>query len=446
MTGKRKLSVDGELWSRWLALERKHPRKVVLIDAATNAGLTVAQITYAATAFAPFLTSCRPGHRVAFRLPNGPDWLALFLALQKAGLAAIPLDGALPREGAIETACRLGARAIYLEGALHHLVPSRPRRDRAACIKVTSGSGSLPKAIACRAAHLLADGTNIIRTMGLRAGDRNLAVIPLGHSYGLGNLLMPLLLQGTALVTAAEYVPRQLLEWMNRHRITVFPGVPALFRVLASLPRESGRAKTLRTAISAGAVLPPVVAQAFHARFGVKVHNFYGSSETGGICYDRTGAVSLTGASVGRPLAGVTVAVKSGRITIAGAAVATRTGRWIAGDLGEWNARGELVLLGRRAQDANIGGKKVHPLEVERLLRSLPGVTDAAVWLVQEQDRDFLAAAVETASPRDEIERALAARLPTWKLPRTLLVAHELLRTARGKLDLMALKNSQRST
>ena len=50
--------------------------------------------------------------------------------------------------------------------------------------------------------------------------------------------------------------------------------------------------------ISAGAVLPPAVAQAFFERFGVKIHNFYGSSETGGICYDRTGSASLSGRSV----------------------------------------------------------------------------------------------------------------------------------------------------
>jgi acyl-coenzyme A synthetase/AMP-(fatty) acid ligase len=246
------------------------------------------------------------------------------------------------------------------------------------------------------------------------------------------------------MVCAADYLPRQLVEWIERYRVTVFPAVPALFRVLAALPPGRGNCPSLRTVISAGAVLTPAVAQAFFARYGIKIHNFYGSSETGGICYDRTGGASLKGRSVGKPLAGVSVTVKAGRVTVESLAVAARGGRWRLADFGEWNGRGELVLLGRAGQGANIGGKKVHPLEVERVLRALPGVTDAAVWLRQSEGRDLLAAGVETKHSRAELERALAVRLPAWKLPKAWFIARELPRTARGKLDLAALRREGR--
>jgi len=242
------------------------------------------------------------------------------------------------------------------------------------------------------------------------------------------------------MVCVADYVPRQLAEWIGRYGVTVFPAVPALLRVLAALPAGGGNCPSLRTVISAGAVLAPAVAQDFFARYGVKIHNFYGSSETGGICYDRTGGASLAGRSVGKPLAGVSVTVKAGRVTVASPAVAARGGRWRLGDFGGWNGRGELALVGRAGQGANIGGKKVHPLEVERVLRALPGVTDATVWLGQSQGRDLLAAGVETTRSRAELERALALRLPAWKLPKAWIIARELPRTARGKLDLAALK------
>ena len=276
-------------------------------------------------------------------------------------------------------------------------------------------------------------------------GDINLGVIPFGHSYGLGNLVMPLILQGTAIIAARDYVPRQLIEWAGRYRATVFPAVPALLRVLASLPAGQGNLDSLRTVISAGAMLTPAVAQAFFKRYGIKVHNFYGSSETGGICYDRSGQASLMGASVGKPFSGVSVTVKSGRITVESEAVATRSGRWRLGDLGEWNPRGGLVLLGRVGQGANIGGKKVHPLEVERLIRALPGVADAVVWMEHTQGRDFLVAGAETAKREVEIKRALATQLPAWKLPKTLFVLREFPRTSRGKLDLAALKREKSS-
>jgi len=318
------------------------------------------------------------------------------------------------------------------------LDPAAPR-TRGACVKITSGSSQGPKAIACRAAHLLADGRNVVATMGIRAGDRNLAAIPLGHSYGLGNLVLPLILQGTAVVCAAEYLPRQLVDWIARHRVTVFPGVPALFRVLAALPPGLALAG-LRTAISAGAMLSPETAQAFHVRFGIKIHNFYGSSETGGITYDRTGVASLSGRSVGKPLRGVKVMVRASRITVASAAVATPSGKWRLPDRGEWNGSGELVLLGRTGQGANIGGKKVHPLEIEGALRAMAGVSDAHVWIEHRQGRDTLAAAAETKLTRAKIEHALAAKLPAWKMPKQLKLMLEFPRTPRGKVDVARLR------
>jgi acyl-CoA synthetase (AMP-forming)/AMP-acid ligase II len=451
----RKARPEGQLWQHWANLNARQPKRTAVTSAATGKTLTVSALTESALAFSDALLQHEPGTRIAFRLPNGAEWFALFLALQRAGLAAMPLDGGLPVEGCVEMARLLGASALYVEGAFQSLgkKTAPPKRDHACCIKITSGTGALPKTIPCRAEHLLADGRNIIATMGLRPRDINLAAIPLGHSYGLGNLVLPLIMQGTAVVCASEYLPRQLLEWIARHRVTVFPAVPALFRVLAAIPEvaaavpsggSSPKAATdfdsLRTVISAGAVLNPAVAQAFFARFGRKIHNFYGSSETGGICYDRTGTASLTGRSVGQPLAGVKVTVKAGAITIASPAVATRGGRWRVPDSGEWNARGELVLLGRAPMQANIGGKKVHPLEVERVLRALPGVTDVLVWLEQNGPRDLLAAGVETAQPRAQIEQALASRLPAWKCPKTWIVVREFPRTGRGKLDLAALK------
>jgi acyl-CoA synthetase (AMP-forming)/AMP-acid ligase II len=434
--------MESELWTTWQKTARGCGRRVVIVDAGPGREWTAGELTARALSLQESFADLRAGQRVAFQMPNGAEWLAFFLALQAAGLAAMPLDGGLPLEGCLELSWRLRARALFAHGRLHALDSTAPA-TRAACIKITSGSSDAPKAIACRASHLLADGRNIIATMGVRPGDRNLAAIPLGHSYGLGNLVLPLILQGTGAVCAAEYLPRQLVDWIARHRVTVFPGVPALFRVLAALP-PGATLPLLRTAISAGAMLSTEIAQAFRARFGLKIHNFYGSSETGGISYDRSGAASLAGRSVGRPLRGVTVTVRASRITVSGPAVAARGGRWRLPDCGGWNPGGELVLLGRVGRGANIGGKKVHPLEIERALRSIPGVGDAHVWLEHHGGRDTLAAAVETRHSRHKIEHALAEKLPAWKMPKRFILAAELPRTARGKLDVARLKTPVR--
>ena len=384
------------LWNRW---QRIDASKIVLIEAKTGKAWTASELSEQASQFAEHLANHGEGERVAFRLPNGPEWMALFLALQRAGLTAVPLDNSLPSEGSVELARKIGARALYMDGALHRFSKGIRKSRNICCVKITSGSNGVPNAVECRAEHLVADGEHIIKTMKIRPGDRNLAVIPLGHSYGLGNLVMPLILQGTSMVCAEEYVPRQLAEWIERHQVTVLPAVPALFRVLAALPAGLKLAR-LRTAISAGAVLRPEVAQAFLKRHGLKIHNFYGASETGGICYDRTGTASLTGRSVGKPLVGVSVSLRQGRICVRSDAVAKSASRWKLADFGKWTKSGELVLLGRTGRSANIGGKKVHPLEVEGVLRLLPKVTDTVVWTEQEKGRDILAAAcrVDTVS------------------------------------------------
>ncbi len=436
---------EGLLWSHWIKRRERWRDKIVVIDAGTDKSWAAHQLTEAALVFSDRLARFKSGERIAFRLPNGAEWFALFLALQRAGLVAMPLDGGTPLAGCLEMARRLGARALYLDGEFQILKKASSaskQRNKCCCVKITSGTGAVPKAIECLAEHLLADGKNVTKTMGIRPRDRNLAVIPLGHSYGLGNLVMPLILQGTAVVCANDYVPRQLLKWIGRYAVTVFPAVPALLRVLAGLPRGREKLASLRIVISAGAVLTPAIAQAFFDRYGVKIHNFYGSSETGGISYDRTGSASRTGRSVGKPLFGVNVSIQEGLVTVAGAAVAIPGGRWRLNDFGAWNKRKELILLGRAGQQANIGGKKVHPLEVERVLRELEGVTDAFVWLERREGRDVLLAAVETARSRSEIEGEAAARLPAWKVPRAYIVATELPRNRRGKLCLNGSKDA----
>jgi acyl-CoA synthetase (AMP-forming)/AMP-acid ligase II len=344
----------------------------------------------------------------------------------------------MPTQGCQELARRLGARTLYLDGAFS-LLEDGCRSAGGCCVKVTSGSDGLAKGIACRAEHLIADGGQVAATMGLRPGDRNFAAIPFGHSYGLGNLVLPLILQGTGVVAAKEYVPRQLLGWLEKYHVTVLPLVPALARILAEMPGTDPLAG-VRKIISAGAVLSPAVAQAFYRRYGRKIHNFYGSSETGGICYDRTGAASLSGRSVGHPLTGVEVKVSKGRVTVRSAAVAAPGRRWVLPDVGEWNARGELVLLGRRGSTANIGGKKVHPREIEQVVREIDGVSDVFVWLRREGGRDVLCSAVETSLSLASLEEQLAGRLPVWKIPKRILAERELARTARGKLDTTKLR------
>jgi len=431
--------MSNQLWQEWQKTARVCGDKTVWIEAETNASWSARDLSRWSEKFLDELILLHAGERVGFTF-SGISGMALFLALQRAGLVAVPLDAGLPQEGLLDLVKRLQIRALYWNGVFRFF-DGRCDKDRThSFLKITSGSSQGdPKIIKCRAEHLMVDGQQIIRGMGLRRTDRHLAVIPLGHSYGLGSLVMPLIIQGATLVVASQFVLRQLTGWIDQFQTSVFPGVPALFRSLAALPGKDPL-PSLRLAVSAGAPLQAEVARAFFDRYSVKLHNFYGSSETGGISYDRTGSASLSGRSVGKPLAGVAVTIQQGQIVVKSPAVATRNGAWKLPDSGEWNARRELVILGRVGQSANVGGKKVNPVEVERVLRSNASVTDVGVWVLQKNGRDYLAAAVETNLSQDQIERYLSSHLPIWKMPRRFFIAHELPRSARGKLDATRLR------
>jgi acyl-CoA synthetase (AMP-forming)/AMP-acid ligase II len=404
------------LWKLWLATAARGAKRIAVIDADTGCDWRFRDLTGLAERIASPLDE----RIVPICQPNSAVWLAAFLGIQKIRAAVLPLDPALAEEAQRKTIRRVFARST----------------GNVCCIKLTSGTTGELKTVLCSASNLIADGEQIIRTMGIRPADRNLAVIPLGHSYGLGNLVMPLLLQGTSVVCAQTFIPREILDLIEKYNVTVFPTVPAVLQALARLNGVT-KPKSLRLVISAGAPLSAEVAQLFHRRYGIKIHNFYGSSETGGICYDRTGHATLTGRSVGKPVHRVAVRLRrDGRVF-----VSSRAGTATLPDLGEWNRYGELRLLGRVGELANIGGRKVSPAEVERSLRALRGVSDAWVAVVKDKrGDDCLAAAVETDRRRVEIETELLRALPPWKLPKTWLIDPALPRTDRGKLHTAELR------
>jgi acyl-coenzyme A synthetase/AMP-(fatty) acid ligase len=270
--------------------------------------------------------------------------------------------------------------------------------------------------------------------MGIRAGDLNLAAIPLGYSYGLGNLVVPLLAQGTALVCASSALPQSLAADVARFKPTVFPTVPPVLRALASSDVPARALSSLRLVISAGSALAPEVARCFAAKFNRRVRGFYGTSETGGIAFDRTGAATLAGRSVGLPLRGVTIRTsRPGRIAVTSAAV-LGPGRFSPPDRAKLGRNGELILLGRTDRVVKIAGRRVDLAEIERALRATPGIREAFAHAL-EGPKTLLAAAVETELAATEVRRLLKDRLAPWKVPGRLVALEKFPVTERGKVD-----------
>lgn len=439
------------LLSAWENTVRAAPDACAFIEAETGARHTRAEFDRHANAWCEAHGAALRGRTVVLAERNGVAWWRGFLGLLKAGAVIAPLDPGEPPAAQFATATTIRAAAWWRDGGLQPVsANARPARDGRRLIKLTSGSTGVPRALAFTDAQMLADGRQVCAGMDLRPDDVNFGLIPFGHSYGLGNLVVPLLAQGTAIVGGAAALPQAIGEAIARERPTVFPAVPALLRALADAELAPEKLASLRTIISAGALLEPAVAEAFFRKFQRAIHSFYGSSETGGITYDRTGEAARTGRSVGRPLPGVELIFGRGRrFSVASAAVMTighrrrHDGRDVGvhspADLGALTADGELVLLGRAGRFVKIAGRRLNLAEVERALKGVPGVRDA--YVVPHRERaDALAAAVATELSGEALRTALRERLAAWKIPKKLVTLAAFPVTVRGKTDTAKLR------
>jgi long-chain acyl-CoA synthetase len=383
-------------------------------------------------------------------LGNDPTWPAFFLACLDQELVLAPIEPAM-QDAHVDRVLQITeAQGLILTDQIKPFdrAPVEWNGLRPDLLKITSGTTGAPRAVRTRQIHLLADCRNICRTMGIGKRDLNFGVIPFSHSYGFSNLITPLLYQGTALVCSTDRIPRAIWRHLNDSKATIFPGTPAIFQALASL-EDTTDLGAVRVCISAGAPMVPEIARLFHERFGRKIHSFYGSSECGGIAYDRTENPDKPSGFVGTALDGVEIEkIGSDRIAVNGENVAdayfpepddlTLSGdRFLPGDLVEWSDD-EIRLIGRVSDFVNVAGRKIHPLVVEEHLRKYPGVVDAIVFGIPSATRneDLVAyVAGPEGLSRPKLEAHCRDGLSDWQVPREIQLMKTLPVNSRGKIN-----------
>jgi acyl-CoA synthetase (AMP-forming)/AMP-acid ligase II len=465
-----------DLLARFADLRRDDPQRVMIHLPGLGVALTAGDLWDAHLRYADCMarSGLGAGQLVVSAAGNAPAGVAFLLACRALDVAIMPLDAGTTPPEIRALADRFGAAALLIPDAIRAAAPGlegqagvdldaglrlcpatadAPRQYAgAALLKLTSGSTGPAKAALTNEAQIAADGAQIIAAMQIRPCDTQIAAIPLSHSYGLGCLMMPLLMQGTALVLRESFVPHQLPTDARRFGAHVFPGVPFMFEYFLANPPDDGWPPCLRRLISAGAPLLPSTVRAFHERFGVKIHSFYGATETGGIAFDDSEDVD-DGGAIGRPLPGVEVTLRLDgemeRIHVRSAAVATgysdaagdgfTDGGFLTGDYGTWDADGRLTLRGRVSPFVNVAGRKVHPDEVERVLRDMPGVKQVRVLAAPDAKRGQQIVACIVANGTGvttlTVRQFCAARLAPHKIPRSVVFLDTIPLTVRGKTD-----------
>jgi long-chain acyl-CoA synthetase len=331
--------------------------------------------------------------------------------------------------------------------------PSQSRPDVSALpahiahLKITSATSGAPKLVAMTAEQLAADAENIVATMGLRRDWPNLAFISLAHSYGFSNVITPLLLHGIPLVLGGPPLPEIVRRAQHDFSAVTLAAVPALWRIWHEADVITSN---VRLAISAGAPLPIALEHNVFAKRGLKIHNFYGASECGGIAYDATETPRTDTACVGMPMRNVSLSVNDARcLEVRGRNVAEtywppngdalRAGVYRTSDLAE--IRDGLVFLSGRAGDViNVAARKIAPETIETLLATHPDVRECLVFGVPDataQRGDSIIACIvaRNGTSAEALRQFLLERSEAWQVPREFWFVPSLATNQRGKLS-----------
>ena len=416
------------------------------------------------------------GTIVGLAAPNGPGFVAGFLALRQVGAVVLLFDWRTPRSERTRSACAIGAGAIlevedqWPDGPDDFTLREVERdaeRDRiefpaeAATIRLTSGSTGNPQGIVHTSEALLSDDHNLSLTMGLRPDETILASVPLSHAYGFASILLPALAQRAILAIPEIGRPLAPMETAVGQRVTFLPTVPAYLQAILDMKETPPLPADLRLIITAGAPLNPETAARFRKAYGLPIHVFYGASEVGGITFDRDGSAAERG-TLGSPVENVRVQLEpndgaeegQGVVTVRSPSAAVgyhpesnsnlRDGCFRTSDLATFRA-GELVLLGRIDDLINVKGLKLNPREVETVLGQMDGVHEAVVFGTDDEGgRGQVVCAVVAISDNttgyDEIRWWCRDHLAAHKVPRKVVTVDRIPRNSRGKVDRAAIR------
>lgn len=403
------------LYERWRKVAREHAHEVAVRDVAAKESITFAELArWIEHASSPVAEILFPqGHNLDFARTVLLGW--------KHRRIICPLEPGQPRPSVDK-------------------VPAN-----CAHLKLTSATTGPARMIVFREDQLFADAQNIVSTMGLRADWPNVGFISLAHSYGFSNLIQPLLLFGIPLTLAGPPLPETLRAFARNIDAFTLAAVPALWQAW----HEAGAIPdNIRLAISAGAPLPLALETEIFNKSGLKIHNFYGSSECGGIAYDRSDTPRPEPALAGEALDNVLFQqTPEGLLTVSGPAVAEtywpesnerlKNRTFVTSDLVELKA-GRVYLRGRATDLINVAGRKVLPETIEGELLRHPAVRDCVIFGMPDADSgrgESIAACVVAGAPEKDLREFLLAKVPAWQVPRIWHFVEALPRNERGKIS-----------
>ncbi|MEM6456295.1 MAG: AMP-binding protein [Acidobacteriota bacterium] len=334
--------------------------------------------------------------------------------------------------------------------------------DEPATILYTSGTTGFPKGATLSHGNVRATVHAFNHLCHMVPEDRLLLAVPLFHCFGQNALLNAGFNVGCTLVLQRAFAPDAAKRLIMEHRVTKLFTVPAAFHLLYDLCTPEDLA-SIHYYFTAAAKMPLQLAQRWQAKFGRPIYEGYGLTETAPFAsYNHR--LRFVPGSIGTPVDLVDMKIVDpetgetcppgtpGEIAIRGPNVmlgywnrpdatadAIRDGWFFSGDIGETDERGYFYIVDRLKDMISVGGLKVFPAEVERVLLDHGDVDDAAVIgghdaILGETVVAYVVLTSDKPDAAEAIRGHCQAHLASYKVPARIVFVDQLPRNPSGKV------------
>src|SRR3954453_5727486 len=437
-----------------------------------------------------------PGDRVGIMLPNVPYFPVIYYGILRAGGVVVPMNPLL-KGGEVEFYIKdPESKALFAwhdfaeaaekgsAGTDAELILVKPGEfedivgeadavtdvaerdgDDTAVILYTSGTTGTPKGAELTHDNLLSNVETILESLiEIQPDDVVLGALPFFHSFGQTCGLNSCMKAGGMLTLIPRFDPDKALEIISRDKVTTFEGVPTMYvGMLHAGSADHADTSCLRLRVSGGSAMPGEVLRAFEDKFGCKILEGYGLSETSPVASfnhpDRERKVG----SIGRPVAGVEMRVvdddggdveqgEGGEIAIRGpnvmkgywrkdeaTAEVMQDGWFLTGDMAKVDEDGYFFIVDRKKELIIRGGYNVSPREVEEALYGHPAVQEAAVVGVPDDrlgEEGGAAGVLKSGEggSTDDLREYVKGEVANYKYPRKIWLVDELPKGPTGKI------------
>ena len=374
--------------------------------------------------------------------------------------------------------------ALLEEGVSFRPVEVSP--DDLALLQYTGGTTGTPKGAMLTHRNLVANVHQVWAWMevGRHREDKfrleegkevGLCAVPFFHVYGMTVALNLGIKGGGKLILVPRPEAKELVDHVEDHKVTLFPGVPTLYVGFLQVPSLSKRdVSSLKFCISGAAPLPVEVAKRFEEVTGAKLIEGYGLTEASPVTHANPLFGQRKVGSIGLPLPGVEAKVvdeegkevppgEVGELIVRGPNVmkgywnrpeetarVLRDGWLYTGDMARMDEEGYFYIVDRKKDLIIAGGYNIYPREVEEVLYAHPAVLEAAVVGVPDPYRGETVKAFVVLKPEyrgkvteKDLEEHCRKNLAAYKVPRLWEFREELPKTLVGKVLRRALREGE---